>query len=47
VKYDRSDDFKADYKRLSEREKDLFKTAYLRINAAYAQRGDQALYTAT
>lgn len=43
MKYDRSDDFKADYKRLSEREKDLFKKAYLRINAAYAQRGDQAL----
>jgi len=43
VKYDRSDDFKADYKRLSEQEKDLFRTAYLRMNAAYAQRGERAL----
>ncbi len=43
MKYDRSDDFKADYKRLSEREKGLFKKSYLRMNDAYAQRGNQAL----
>ena len=43
MKYDRSDDFKADYKRLSEPEKNLFRTAYLRMNAAYAQRGGRAI----
>lgn len=43
MKYDRSDDFKADYKRLSDGERELFKKTVRRINEAYEQRGDQPI----
>lgn len=43
MKYDRSDDFKGDYKRLKKREQDLFREAVRAMNAAYAQRGDAPL----
>ena len=43
MKYDRSDDFKADYKRLSDEEQELFKKAVRRLNDAYEHRGDQPL----
>lgn len=43
MKYDRSDDFKADYKRLSAKEREMFKEAVRRMNDAYDQRGDRPL----
>lgn len=45
MKYERTDSFKADYKRLSEAERSRFLEAVRRMNAAYAQRGEQPLPT--
>ena|SRR5579875_3452417 len=43
MKYRREDSFIADYARLSEPERELFKAAVRRMNDAYAQRGEQKL----
>ena len=43
MKYERTERFAADYARLADRERSLFRAAVRRINDAYAGRGDQAL----
>ena len=43
MKYQRSASFRADYKRLSTAERELFRQAVRQINDAYARRGDRAL----
>lgn len=43
MKYRRADSFIADYARLSQRDRDLFRAAVRRMNEAYAARGGQPL----
>jgi len=43
VKYRREDSFIADYARLSDQERALFKRAVRQMNEAYEQRGEQPL----
>ena len=43
MKYQREQSFIADYARLTDHERALFRDAVRRLNEAYANRGDQAL----
>lgn len=43
MKYDRSEDFKADYMRLKKTEQDLFRAAVRALNDAYERRGTAAM----
>lgn len=43
MKFDVEDDFVADYRRLTNEERELFRQAIRQINEAYARRGDQPL----
>src|SRR5258708_34230746 len=43
MKYQRSEEFIADYRHLNQRERDLFSDAVRRMNEAFRTRGDQPL----
>jgi hypothetical protein len=43
VRFERTDSFKADYQRLAEEERALFREAVRLMNRAYAERGDSPL----
>ncbi len=43
MKYQRSDSFRADYQRLSEEERQLFREAVRQLNRAYERRGSRPL----
>lgn len=43
MRFERSESFRADYRRLKDHEKDMFRDAVRRMNDAYEHRGDQPL----
>lgn len=43
MKFERTDSFKSDFKRLGEREREMFRQTVREINEAYERRGNRAL----